>query len=224
VNMGVAKARNLMPLKRLPISINPKALIIGGGLAGMTAALSLADAGHEVYLIEKENVLGGNLRNIFFNFDKDPQELLNQTINDVSNNKLIHLHKNVTIEKIDGYVGNFKTIIKDKDSSEKFEFEHGIVLIATGAVEHETVEYQYGESSRIVTQVELEEMMHRNNYPKQKMKNIVMIQCVGSREDDKMYCSRVCCTKAVKNALNLKKKFPNVNIYIAFEALDLVNQ
>jgi len=216
VNMGVAKARNLMPLKRLPISINPKALIIGGGLAGMTAALSLADAGHEVYLIEKENVLGGNLRNIFFNFDKDPQELLNQTINDVSNNKLIHLHKNVTIEKIDGYVGNFKTIIKDKDSSEKFEFEHGIVLIATGAVEHETVEYQYGESSRIVTQVELEEMMHRNNYPKQKMKNIVMIQCVGSREDDKMYCSRVCCTKAVKNALNLKKKFPNVNIYIAY--------
>ncbi|MFC1887541.1 FAD-dependent oxidoreductase [Candidatus Cloacimonadota bacterium] len=216
VSMGVAKARNLTPLKRLPIDINPKALVIGGGLAGMTSAQSLADAGHEVFLVERESELGGNLRNIYFNFDKDPQELLRETITGISNNKLIHIYKNSKIEKIDGYVGNFKTAISDNTSNEKTEFEHGIVIIATGAVEHETKEYQYGESSRIITQVELEEMMHKGKYPKQKLKNIVMIQCVGSREEGKMYCSRICCTKAVKNALNLKKKFPNASIYIAY--------
>jgi len=216
VNMGVAKARNLSPLKRLPIEINPKALVIGGGLAGMTAAQSLADAGHDVFLVEREEVLGGNLKNIYFNFGNDPQKLLRRTIESVSNNKLINIYKNSEIEKIDGYVGNFKTTLTDRNSSEKSEFEHGIVIIATGAVEHETTEYQYGESSRIITQVELEEMMHNSNYPRQKLKNIVMIQCVGSREEGRMYCSRICCTKAVKNALNLKKKFPNVNIYIAY--------
>jgi len=214
VNMGVAKARNLIPLERLPIEINPKALVIGGGLAGMTAAESLADAGHEVFLVEKEAELGGNLRNIYFAFDKDPQELLAEKIKNVSKNKLIQLFKSTQIEKIDGYVGNFKTTLKTEKDEQTIE--HGIVIIATGAEEHKTQEYLYGESSRIITQVEFEKMLHTQKFPKQKLKNVVMIQCVGSREEDKMYCSRICCTKAVKNALTLKKKLPNVNIYVAY--------
>ncbi|MEA2097076.1 MAG: FAD-dependent oxidoreductase, partial [Candidatus Cloacimonadota bacterium] len=214
VNMGVAKARELAPLERLPIEINPKALVIGAGLAGMTAAEALADAGHEVFLVEKEAELGGNLRNIYFAFDKDPQELLAEKINNVSKNKLIHLFKSTKIEKIDGYVGNFVTTLKTEKDEQTLE--HGIVIIATGAEEHKTKEYLYGKSTRIITQVEFEEMLHTQQFPKQKMKNIVMIQCVGSREEDKMYCSRVCCTKAVKNALTFKKKFPNINIYVAY--------
>jgi heterodisulfide reductase subunit A len=119
----------------------------------------------------------------------------------------------VEIKSIEGFVGNYKTTIAYGDRQECLE--HGIVIVATGAEEHITREYLYGESSRIITQVELEKMLYEQNFPKPKLKNVVMIQCVGSREEGKMYCSRICCTKAVKNALNLKKKYPNVNIYIA---------
>lgn len=214
VNMGVAKAKGLVPLDRLPIEINPKALVIGAGLAGMTAAEALADAGHEVFLIEKETKLGGNLRNIYYAFEKDPQKLLAQKIKSVSDSKLIQLYTDANIMKIDGYVGNFKTTVSTGKNEQTLE--HGIVVIATGAEEHKTKEYLYGESSRIITQVEFEEMLHTQNFPKQKFKNVVMIQCVGSREEKRMYCSRICCTKAVKNALTLKYKFPNVNTYVAY--------
>jgi heterodisulfide reductase subunit A2 len=214
VKIGIAKARDLMPLKRLPIDINPKSLVIGGGLAGMTAAQTLSIAGHEVYVIEREEELGGNLQNIYFNFGKDPQKLLQDTIAEVSNNKLIHIYKNTEIKKIDGYVGNFKTTFADKKTKEEMEIEHGVVLIATGAVEHKTKEYLYGQSPRIITQVEFEEMLHNKKFPQGKPKNLVIIQCVGSREENKMYCSRICCTKAVKNALELKDQLPNVNTYI----------
>ncbi|MCD6177116.1 MAG: CoB--CoM heterodisulfide reductase iron-sulfur subunit A family protein [Candidatus Cloacimonetes bacterium] len=214
VNMGVAKARELTPLERLPIEINPKALVIGAGLAGMTAAEALADAGHEVFLVEKEAELGGNLRNIYFTFDKDPQELLAEKIKSVTKNKLIQLFKNTVIEKIDGYVGNFVATLKTEKDEQTLK--HGIVIIATGAEEHKTKEYLYGKSSRIISQVEFEEMLYTGKFPPKKLKNVVMIQCVGSREEGRMYCSRVCCTKAVKNALILKEKLPNVNTYVAY--------
>ena len=214
VSMGVAKARDLMPLKRLPIEINPKSLVIGGGLAGMTAAQSLAVDGYEVFLIEKEKELGGNLQNIYFNFGSDPQKLLRDTIEEISKNKLIHIYKNSEIKKIDGYVGNFKTTFIDKNTGVEKQFEHGVVIIATGAEEHKTEEYLYGKSHRIVTQVEFEKMLFEKKFPGRKPKNVVVIQCVGSREEGKMYCSRICCTKAVKNALELKRLVPKVNTYV----------
>ncbi len=216
VSMGVAKARELSPLKRLPIDINPKALVIGGGLAGMTAVQSLADAGFESFLLEKEAVLGGNMRNIYFNFGNDPQKLLNDTIQSITDNKLIHIRKNVIIDNVEGFVGNYQTTITDRETDEQEEIEHGVIIVTTGAEEYKTTEYLYGKSSRIVTHVEFEKMLYKQDFPKSKLKNVVMIQCVGSREEGRMYCSRVCCTKAVKNALNLKKKFPNVNIYVAY--------
>lgn len=214
LNMGVAKARGLQPLERLPISINPKALVVGGGLAGMNTSLTLADAGHEVYLIEKDEKLGGNLNNIFYSFDKDPQVLLEDLKEKVSNHKLIKLHKNTKIEKIDGYVGNYTTTFSH--NNEKQNVEHGVVIVCTGAKEHVTEEYLYGKSDRIVTQVEFERMLKYNQLPSPKPKNVVMIQCVGSREEGRMFCSRVCCTKAVKNALIMKEKYPRINTYIAY--------
>jgi heterodisulfide reductase subunit A len=216
VRMGVAKARELTPLNRLPIEINPDALVIGGGLAGMTSALALADAGFKTHLIEKETELGGNMRNIYFNFDHDPQKLLADNIQKLHDHPLIEVHTDTVINNIEGYIGNYKTTYSKTNDKEQKEFEHGVVIVATGAVEHETQEYHYGDTSRIVTQVEFEQMLHEQKFPTPKPKNVVMIQCVGSREEGRMYCSRVCCTKAVKNALNLKKKLPNANIYIAY--------
>ncbi|MEN8209920.1 MAG: FAD-dependent oxidoreductase, partial [Candidatus Fermentibacteria bacterium] len=165
VEMGVSKARGLVPLKRLPIEIDPEALVIGGGLAGMTAALSVADAGHDVYLIEREGVLGGNMRDIFFSFDDtDPQQFLARTIERVENHDRIRVLTDSTIEEIAGYVGNFRTMLTD-GSGDREELTHGAVIVATGGAEHETEEYLYGSSSRIVTQKEFERMLHEGKFP-----------------------------------------------------------
>jgi len=215
VEMAVAKARGLVPLQRLPIEIDPEALVIGGGLSGMTAALAVADAGYEVFLVERENVLGGNMRDIFFSFDgSDPQQILTDTIEKVLSHDRINVFLDSQITDISGYVGNFLTsLVKGDGSSE--EFTHGAVIVATGGVRHETEDYLYGESSRVITQMEFERMLHDKAFPEGRLRNVVMVQCVGSREEGRMYCSRICCSKAVKNALELKKRRRNTNIYFA---------
>ena len=217
VEMGVAKSRGLVPLERMPVDIDPRALVVGGGLAGMTAALSLAEAGQQVYLVEKEEELGGNLRNIFFNFDdSDPQEFLSDLIRKVKKHKKIEVFTGSTIDQISGYIGNFKTSVKVGTKGNTKLFDHGVVLVATGGEEHKSEEYLYGKSSRVVSQVEFERMLHEKEFPVGKLKNVVMIQCVGSREEGRMYCSRVCCSKAIKNSLELKKIKPKVNVYFAY--------
>jgi heterodisulfide reductase subunit A2 len=216
VEMGVSKARGLVPLQRLPIDIGPEALVIGGGLSGMTAALAVADAGHDVYLVEREEFLGGNMRDIFFNFDRsDPQQFLTQTIQRVQNHDRIRVLLNSTIEDIAGYVGNFRTTLRNSTGDSE-ELTHGAVIVATGGTEHETSEYLCGSSSRVVTQKEFERMLHEGKFPAGKLKEVVMIQCVGSREEGRMYCSRICCSKAVKNALELRKRKSRANIYFAY--------
>jgi len=217
VEMTVAKVRRLSSLQRLPIEIDPRALVIGGGLAGMTAALSLAEAGHEAFLVEKEEELGGNMRDIFFNFDKgDPQVALSGIIDRVTSNDKIRVFTASRAEAINGYVGNFETTIANGAGGKGEKVKHGVVIVATGGEEHKTEEYLYGKSSRIVTQVEFERMLKERTFPAGKIRNVVIVQCVGSREEGRMYCSRVCCTKAVKNALELKKAKPGADIYFAY--------
>ncbi|MFX0108958.1 MAG: CoB--CoM heterodisulfide reductase iron-sulfur subunit A family protein, partial [Candidatus Hodarchaeota archaeon] len=214
VRMAVAKARKLKPLDRMLLDVTPKGLVVGGGLSGITAALALADQGFEVYLIEKEQELGGFLRNIHYTLEgEEPQKHLRELIERVQENGLVHTILGADIEEISGYVGNFRTTITR--GSEKKHLEHGIVIVASGCEEYKPVEYQYGTDPRIITQSELEERLSTSDNV-DDLDCVVMIQCVGSRNDAHTYCSRVCCGEAVKNALKIKEKNPNTEIFILY--------
>ncbi|MEW5761159.1 MAG: FAD-dependent oxidoreductase, partial [Candidatus Thermoplasmatota archaeon] len=213
VRMAVAKARMHSSLYPITMPMNRACLVIGGGLSGMSSALNLAEQGIETYLVEKENELGGNLRHIHYLPNGEaPQEKLKDIINKVKSNKKIHLKIGSKIKSVEGFIGNFKTIITNGNKEE--EIKHGAVIIATGAIEYKPTEYNYGKDSRILTQRELEESIVNKKF---NAKNVVMIQCVGSRDDQHGYCSRVCCAEAMKNALKIKEVSPETNIYILYK-------
>ncbi|MBC8401094.1 MAG: FAD-dependent oxidoreductase [Candidatus Marinimicrobia bacterium] len=220
VSMAVAKARLLEPLQKRLLSINQAALVIGGGLAGMTSALELANQGFEVYLVEKEKELGGNLRHIHYLLNgDDPQLELNTLIAAIEAAEKIQLHTAARIENIEGSIGNFTTQVVKTGSSA--EIKHGIVIVATGAAEYKPQEYLYGQDPNVITQRELEQQLATNGESmfeadKQQPKTVVMIQCVGSRCEERPYCSRVCCSEAIKNALKIKDRVPDTNIYILY--------
>ena len=220
VRMALAKARLLQPLNRQTIKIEKSALVIGAGLSGMTAALSLARQGFDAYLVERENELGGNLRHTFYLLNGDkPQEELARLRDEIAQNSRIHLFTGAEIEKIDGTIGNFKTTIKAH--GETTEVTHGVVIVATGAKQYQPKEYLYGRADGVITQRELEAhlasvngfLAREENRP---AKTVVMIQCVGSRETDHPYCSRVCCAEAIKNALRIKELSPETNVYVLY--------
>ena len=221
VKIAVGKAKLLEPLQTVTLDVTQKGLVIGGGFAGMISALSIAEQGFEVALIEREKNLGGNLRKLYYTPEgKDVQEYLNNLIHQVESNPYIKVFKNSNIKEIQGYIGNYKTIIKPNDSDpsseEEAEYEHGIIVIATGGNESKPDEYLYKENENVITQLELEKNLITQEKKYKKLKNIVMIQCVGSRNDEHPYCSRVCCTQAIKNAIRLKELNPKVNIFILY--------
>jgi len=230
VRMTVAKVRLLEPLQRRKVSVNHSALVIGGGLSGMNAALEIAEQGYEVHLVEKEKQLGGNLKRIHFLFNGEkPQEQLTFLIERVKGNDKIHLYTDAKILNIEGFFGNFKTTIevgsakqKTGSSSKKNEINHGVVIVATGAREYKPTEYLYGEDERVMTQLELEKWLAASSEHKETgidtrvLKTVVMIQCVGSRDDERPYCSRVCCSEAVKNAIKIKEINPRANVFVLY--------
>jgi len=217
VRMAVAKACLIEPLPSFSSEVIQKGLVIGGGLAGMIAALNIAEQEFEVYLMEKEAELGGNLRNLHWTLEnEDMQSYLKSIVKEVEENPKIKVYRNVNIKSVEGYVGNFKTTIVQNEENEKIELEHGVIVVATGAKESKPKEYLYGEDERIVTQLELEEMLSRPDSKIPTLNTIVMIQCVGSRENERPYCSRVCCSDAMKNALKIKKENPRANIFILY--------
>jgi heterodisulfide reductase subunit A-like polyferredoxin len=215
VRMAIAKAALLEPLPTQMVEMNHKALVIGGGLSGMTAAQKISEAGFEVYLVEKESRLGGKARKIHYLLDRDDvQSHLEKMIRAIEKNPHIHLLKGTTIEKVNGFVGNFKTQVINGDGAK--EIDHGVIVVATGAEEYRPREFLYGQDPRVLTQKELEEKIALHPGDLKRKKNVVMIQCVGSRNEERPYCSRVCCSDAIKNALKLKSIRPEINLYILY--------
>jgi len=216
LRMSVAKASQLIPLQEQEITVINKGLIIGGGVSGLSASLNLASQGYEVFLIEKEDSLGGFARNIYRTLENDDiQEYLENLIKQVENNQLIHVFKSAQINSISGYIGNFSTNVNHGNNSKSVDLEHGIIIVATGAKENQPNEYSYGKDERIISQTEFEKDLFTTDKIK-GLKSIVMIQCVGSRNEDHPYCSRICCSEAIKNALKAKEINPNIEIVILY--------
>ena len=215
VRSVVAKAKLLKPLEKPLINVTPVGLIIGGGVSGMTAALELAKQGFEVHLVERESELGGHLRNIHYILGEsdNPKEKLDELVNAVKKNEKIHVYLRAEVADVYGFVGNFKSRIRPKSGNEK-EIEHGIVIVATGAVEYVPKEYLYGKASGVITQHELEEKLATGKF---KSKNVIMIQCVGARNEERPNCARICCGQAVKNALKIKEVDPKAEVYILYK-------
>ncbi|MCD6390405.1 MAG: CoB--CoM heterodisulfide reductase iron-sulfur subunit A family protein, partial [Dehalococcoidia bacterium] len=217
VRMAVAKARLIEPLKPLSLPINRSALVIGGGIAGMVSALTLADQGFEVCLIERNSMLGGVARRIHYNIEgEDVQQFLGKLISTVQEHPKIKVYTDAWIVDVHGYVGNFTTEIMRYRGRVVEKINHGVTIIATGAQEYKPDEYLYGRDPRVLTQLELEEEIVSGNLDIVNCDNLVMIQCVGCRNDERTYCSRVCCNEAIKNALKLKEMKPEMNIYILY--------
>jgi heterodisulfide reductase subunit A len=215
VRMAVAKVRKAAPISEMPLEIIQSALVIGGGISGMSAALNFAKQGFDTYLIEKEAKLGGFARNINKTLEGiQVGKYIEDLIEEINDNKKIYVYLNSNIEKIDGYVGNFKTTIKIEKGI--VEIGHGVIILATGADKYVPEEYLYNEDSRVITQVELEKILSRS-LPEFKDKNsIAMIQCVGSRNEEHPYCSRICCSDAIKNAIEIKEIDPKKEVIIFY--------
>ena len=215
IRMSVARACHLAPLKEFDLPVNKVALVVGGGIAGMTCAISLANQGHEVHLLERDTELGGIARKIYHTLEgMDVQAYLHDLIKKVYQHPSIHVYTDATILEAAGYVGNFTTRVKSERGVR--EIKHGAAIIATGANVYKPTEYLYGTDERVMTHLELEEQIEKRNEKVINAKNLVMIQCVGCRNEDRNYCSRICCSESIKNALKLKDLNPKMDIYILF--------
>lgn len=215
IRMSVARTCHLKPLQEFDLPVNKTALVVGGGIAGMTCALSIANQGHEVSLVEKDTDLGGTARRIHSTLEGlDVQAYLRDVIGKVYQHPLIHVYTDATIPEATGYVGNFLT--KVKSDRGVTDIKHGATVIATGADEYRPTEYLYGEDDRVMTNLELEEQIAQGEERVMNAQSLVMIQCVGCRNEDRNYCARICCSHSIKNALKLKEINPQMDIYILF--------
>ena len=215
VRMAVAKVALTESLEESRLEVNQKALVIGGGISGMTSAKTLADQGYKVYLVERSASLGGNALNLFRTWKgEDIQEDLADLIRSVKEHGNIELYLDTELGKVEGFVGNFKTTLNS--NGEEKVIEHGVTVIATGAIESKPHEYLYGEDPRVVTHLDLDQRFIENDPSLKDLKTAVFIQCVGSREPERPYCSRVCCSHSIESALHLKELNPDMNVYILY--------
>jgi heterodisulfide reductase subunit A len=213
LEMALSKAVLLEPLRKMTLGVHKAALVIGGGVAGMAAALELAAQGFPVHLVEKEDELGGNLRHVHFSFDGERTDAeLRAMIERIRDQELISVHTGTTVEEVSGYVGNFVTTLSDGTEP----FDHGAVIVATGASAVEPTAYLHGQDERVITQREFEERLASDDESVRALRDVVMIQCVESRDDDRPYCSRICCSAAVKNALKFKEINPHAAVRVLY--------
>ncbi|MBD3205685.1 NAD(P)-binding protein [Candidatus Bathyarchaeota archaeon] len=218
VRMAVAKARLLQPEEESEIDVKPIAMVLGGGVSGLTSAVSLVNQGFKVHLIEKSDKLGGQLLDldVLFPNNKKANEVIDPLIKKVIENEDIIVHLDTEVSNVKGFIGNFEVNLINTESTEKLEI--GTIIVATGAdyLDPKGL-YGYDEIDGVITQLELEEMIKQDTMSDEE--TIVMIQCVGSRNEERPYCSRICCTEAMKNASLLKDKNPEREVYILYRDL-----
>jgi heterodisulfide reductase subunit A len=214
VRMALAKSRLLEPLQKGSTPVSKAALVVGAGLAGMTSALDLAEQGYDVVLVEKDAELGGNLRRLrFLAGGEDPQAALSSLVAKVRAHERIRLFTGAALQSIEGSVGSYTSTIAVNGSVVRVA--HAVVVVATGAKENRPREHLLGEDPRVLTQLELEERL-RARGGSDLPSTVVMIQCVGSRDAEHPYCSRVCCSQAIKNALKIKELRSDTHVYVLY--------
>ncbi|PIU52943.1 MAG: 4Fe-4S ferredoxin [Deltaproteobacteria bacterium CG07_land_8_20_14_0_80_60_11] len=217
VRMAVARASLLKPLLEKPLSINQRALVIGGGIAGLNAALNLGDQGFETILLEKEPQLGGTGRRVHKTIEGlDVQAYLDGLIERVKAHDKIQVLTGALVVRFSGYKGNFTTEVLVGPGMYERKIDHGIAVVATGAHEYHPKEFLYGEHERVMTQLELGDFLHKTPATAAKWDRVVMVQCVGSRNEENPNCSRICCQGAVKYALQLKDLNPDMDVVILY--------
>jgi heterodisulfide reductase subunit A-like polyferredoxin len=215
VGMAAARAGSLHPLREKVIPVNPRALVVGGGVSGMNAALAIADQGYEVVLVEKEEQLGGMANRLHATIEGwDVPRYLQDLTGRVQSHTRIQVLTRALIVGFSGFKGNFTTEVLVGPSMYERKIEHGVVILATGAGEYKPTEYLYGQHDGVLTQVELSGRLHEHGA--QGLSTVVMIQCVGSRNEQNPNCSRICCQAAVKNAIHIKKLNPETQVYILY--------
>lgn len=217
--MGLAKLKRIDPSPVATVPIKQQALVVGGGIAGMTAALAIADHGFQVDLVEEAEQLGGNLNWLQTTLEGHSIKIiLEETLSRVEKNPLIRVHPQSRVMGSYGQVGHFFTTIEG-EGGDVHNLEHGVTILSTGGMEAPTNSYGYKESDCIMTQKELGIKLEENTIDPGKLESVVMIQCVDSREEPRNYCSRVCCASALKHALHLKDQNPDINITILYRDL-----
>lgn len=216
IRMAVAKVTLSAPLAATEVEINQRGLIIGGGIAGMTAALNLAEQGFEVDLVERSRRLGGNALNLKHTYSGEhvPMQVA-KLIDTIMEHDKITLHTESEINGVEGYLGNFRSTLKTLGRKAR-TLEHGVCIMATGADIFRPTEYGYKQIRCVVTAIEFEKLHELKEKHVKRGKSFVFIQCVGSREKGRMYCSKVCCTHSVQSAIELKREDPARNVYILY--------
>jgi len=223
VRMAVAKTALLSPLTETDLEINRDGLVVGGGIAGMTAALALSRQGYAVHLVEKTDELGGNGASLHKTYrGEDIASYVRELMAEVEGDDRITVHVGAEIASVDGFVGNFKTRLKAGGAEETFE--HGVAILAVGAREHKPNEYLYGRHEAVLTHLELDALFQSDDSRPGSASDVAFIQCVGSRDEKNPYCSKVCCAHTVTSALALKEKNPDVNVTVFYRDLRTYGQ
>ncbi|MGD2206354.1 MAG: CoB--CoM heterodisulfide reductase iron-sulfur subunit A family protein [Anaerolineae bacterium] len=234
IRMGVAKAALLEPLEESELPVQPAAAIIGGGMAGMTAALSLARRGFAVTLIEREPELGGMLRHLdtLYPIMVNARELVERKVAEVSDHPHIEVLTSAEVNEVQGYIGSYELVVHTKQFGVDADIpvQAGVIIVATGAEELKPVGmYGYGDDPRVVTQQELEGMLvdwagaaqSPSSQSTRLPTTVVMIQCVGARDETRSYCGRTCCLTAIKNAMLIKERDPSAEVYVLYRDIEV---
>ena len=230
IRMGVSKAALLEPLEETELAVHPAAVVIGGGIAGMTAALGLARRGFAVTLVEREPALGGILRHLdkLYPTRAAARDLVEQYTAEVSDHPHIDLLTSAQIHKVRGYIGNYELLVRSEQYGMDMPIQAGVIVVATGAEEFKPRGmYGYGDDPRVITQQELEQRLAGSpdrsllRDTRASTSTVVMIQCVGARDQMHVYCGRTCCLTAIKNAMLVKERDPQTEVYVLYRDIEV---